>query len=209
MFAALCLCVLVYLFLFCFQYVCLIVVLFAHLLVVSSQDYWFIYLFVCPSVCLSVCIFVCLFCSCLQPLGTFWAPLGPIAFSCFDENNNFQHIFCLPVVKCHTRPTIMLKKQGQQKGKQQLPKALETTEIDPPGKKNKIIGPGRARNPRIGADEQARRSKPKAQRPPRNTKQTHNHPKRHTERKQTTKMHKTCQLGVASGCPKISVLHDI
>ena len=35
----------------------------------------------------------------------------------------------------HTRPTIMLKKPGQRKGKQQPPKAPETTEIGPPGKK--------------------------------------------------------------------------
>ena len=82
-----------------------------------------------------VCLFICLFCFCVQPLGALRPSLGPIVPPRFDANNNFQHIFCLPVVKCHTRPTIMLKKPGQRKGKQQPPKAPETTEIGPPGKK--------------------------------------------------------------------------
>ena len=80
----------------------------------------------------------------------------------------------------------------------------------PTGQKNaQNIETGRARNSRNGADEQARRSKPKAQKAPRKTKQTHKHPTRQTERKETTKMHKTCELGVASGSAKILVLHDI
>ena len=70
-----------------------------------------------------------------QPLGPLRAPLGPFAPTRFDENHNFQHIFCLPVVKCHTRTTILLKKPGERKGKQKGPKAPETTKIGPPGKK--------------------------------------------------------------------------
>ena len=65
----------------------------------------------------------------------------------------FQHICCLPVVKCHPRTTIKLKKQGQGKGKQQQPKASETTQIGPTCKKNQksrapslaqpgLLGPG-------------------------------------------------------------------
>ena len=131
---ALCVCVSV-----CLLVSLLPVCLFVRCLVYSFASCVFarllVYIFVPSSVCLSICVFSVYFVRVLNPLGFFWGPLGPIAFSCFDENNNFQHILCLPVVKCHTRPTIMLKKPGHRKGKQQPPKAPETTKIDPPGKK--------------------------------------------------------------------------
>ena len=96
----------------------------------------------------------------------------------------------------------------------QSPQSPQPQQVEPEEqKKYKKMSTRRAQDARKKQQTDNKTKKKQATGSPKHEKQTQKQPRKTTETKhttkETTKMPKTCKPGVASGSPKISILHNI